>query len=98
ESVLLQHPAVKEAVVVGIPDPYRGEIVKAYVVLQEGVSVDARELLAFCRERLAPHRVPREIEFRTELPKNLIGKVLRRKLIEEELAKRQGEASAPAEG
>jgi long-chain acyl-CoA synthetase len=62
-------------------------------VLREGASVEPRELLAFCRERLAPHRVPREIEIRTELPKNLIGKVLRRKLIEEELAKRH--ASAP---
>jgi len=93
EKVLLEHPAVQEAVVVGIPDPYRGEMVKAYVVLREGASVEPRELLAFCRERLAPHRVPREIEIRTELPKNLIGKVLRRKLIEEELAKRH--ASAP---
>jgi long-chain acyl-CoA synthetase len=93
EKVLLEHPAVQEAVVVGIPDPYRGEMVKAFVVLREGASVEPRELLAFCRERLAPHRVPREIEIRTELPKNLIGKVLRRKLIEEELAKRQ--ASAP---
>lgn len=90
ESVLLQHPAVKEAVVVGIPDPYRGEMVKAFVVLQDGQAVTERELLAFCRERLAPHRVPREIEIRSELPKNLIGKVLRRKLIEEELAKRSG--------
>ncbi len=95
EAVLLQHPAVKEAVVVGIPDPYRGEMVKAFVVLRDGVTLDERELIAFCRERLAPHRVPREIEFRQELPKNLIGKVLRRKLIEEELAKRQA-GHAPA--
>lgn len=82
EDVLFEHPAVKEAAVVGVPDPYRGETVKAYVVLKEGQRVTAQELEAFCRERLAAYKVPRLFEFRDELPKTLVGKVLRRALRE----------------
>ncbi|HZG88349.1 long-chain fatty acid--CoA ligase [Paenibacillus sp.] len=88
EEVLFQHPGVKEAVVAGVPDPYRGETVKAYVVLQDGAEVTAAALEAYCREHLAAYKVPRLIEFRAELPKSMIGKPLRRALVEEERAKR----------
>ncbi|WP_124726995.1 long-chain-fatty-acid--CoA ligase [Staphylospora marina] len=87
EEVLFEHPAVKEAVVIGVPDPYRGETVKAFIVKKEGMNVTAVELDAFCRERLAKYKVPRLYEFRDELPKSTVGKVLRRILVEEERQK-----------
>lgn len=80
EEALYRHPAVKEAAVLGIPDEYRGESVKAFVVLKEGQEASAEELIAFCRENLAKYKVPRVIEFRKELPKSAVGKVLRREL------------------
>jgi long-chain acyl-CoA synthetase len=83
EEVLYEHPAVVEAAVVGAPDEKRGEIVKAYVVHKESEMIKPEDLQAFCRERLAPFKVPRVIEFRKELPKTLVGKVLRRALREE---------------
>jgi long-chain acyl-CoA synthetase len=91
EEVLYEHPAVQDAVVAGIPDPYRGETVKAYITLKTGASVTEPELLKFCRDRLAAYKVPRVIEFRSELPKSLVGKILRRKLVEEELERLNGE-------
>jgi long-chain acyl-CoA synthetase len=84
EEVLYLHPSVQEAVVAGIPDPKRGETVKAYVVLKPGQTATAEEITAFCAERLAPFKVPRLVEFRLELPKTQVGKYLRRVLIEEE--------------
>ena len=87
EEVLYEHPAVLEAGVAGIPDPYRGETVKAYVVLRPGATVTPEELDAFCRERLAAYKIPRAIEFRDTLPKSAVGKVLRRVLVEEEKAR-----------
>ena len=80
EEVLFEHPQIKEAVVVGVPDPYRGETVKAFVVLQEGGAASAEEIMAFCRERLAPYKVPRQVVFRDSLPKSGVGKYLRREL------------------
>ncbi|MBI4416623.1 MAG: long-chain fatty acid--CoA ligase [Euryarchaeota archaeon] len=88
EEVLFQHAAVQEAAVIGVPDPYRGETVKAFVVLKAGATATDLEIIAFCKERLAAFKVPKAIEFRTELPKSLVGKVLRRALREEELAKK----------
>lgn len=85
EEVLFEHPAIKEAAVAGVPDEYRGETVKAYLVLKEGAALSERELDVWCRERLAAYKVPRKVEFRDSLPKTIIGKVLRRKLLEEEL-------------
>jgi long-chain acyl-CoA synthetase len=87
EEVLFEHPAVQEAAVLGVPDPYRGETVKAYVVLKAGATATEAELLAFCKERLAVYKVPKLLEFREELPKTIVGKVLRRALREEEVRK-----------
>lgn len=87
EEVLYEHEAIQEVVVAGIPDPYRGETVKAYIVLKEGKSVTESELDEFSRKYLAAYKVPRYYEFRKELPKTAIGKILRRSLIEEEKQK-----------
>lgn len=87
EEVLFEHPKVQEAVVAGVPDAYRGETVKAYIVLKEGKNAAAEEMIAYCREKLAPYKVPKMVEFRQELPKSAVGKLLRRKLVEEERAK-----------
>ena len=80
EDVLYQHEAVREAAVVGVPDPYRGETVKAYVSLRPGQSATAEELIAFCRQQMAAYKYPRQIEFLDELPKTVSGKLLRREL------------------
>ena len=80
EAVLFEHPAVKEAAVIGVPDERRGETVKAFVVLKEGQTATEEEIIAFCKERMAAYRVPRLVEFRQDLPKSIIGKVLRREL------------------
>jgi long-chain acyl-CoA synthetase len=87
DEVLFQHPKIQEAVSVGIADPYRGETVKAYVVLKPGETATAEEVIAFCREKLAAYKVPKLVEFRASLPKSAIGKVLRKVLREEEEAK-----------
>ncbi len=87
EEVLYLHPAVQEAAAIGVPDAYRGETVKAFVALKPGATATDQEIITFCRERLASFRVPRQIEFRKELPKSQIGKILRRALRDEERAK-----------
>lgn len=84
EEVLYQHPAVQEAVVIGVPDEYRGETVKAFVVRKKEAALTEEELTAFCRENLAAYKVPQIIEFRESLPKTAVGKILRRTLREEE--------------
>jgi long-chain acyl-CoA synthetase len=84
EEVLYQHPKVQEAVVAGIPDLYRGETVKAYVILKKGETATEQEIIAFCRGKMAKYKVPTAVEFRTELPKTIVGKILRRMLVEEE--------------
>jgi acyl-CoA synthetase (AMP-forming)/AMP-acid ligase II len=93
EEVLFAHPAVLEAAVAGVPNPYCGETVKAYVVLKPGACASAEEITAYCRVSLAPYKVPTEVEFRNELPKTMIGKVLRRVLVAEERQK-QGAVGA----
>ncbi|MFC9032688.1 AMP-binding protein [Streptomyces arboris] len=80
EDVLYTHPAVREAAVVGVPDTYRGETVRAYVSLRPGTSVEPGELGTYCEERLAAYKYPREVEILTELPKTASGKILRREL------------------
>jgi long-chain acyl-CoA synthetase len=90
EEVLFMHPKVMEAVVVGIPHPQRGDdTVKAFIVPKPGEQPTVEEIKEFCKLHLAPYKVPREVEFRTELPKTLVGKVLRRVLVEEEKAKQK---------
>ena len=81
EEVIAAHPGVAEVAVAGIPDAYRGETVKAWVVCKPGQSLAESELQTWCRERLAPFKIPTQIEFRTELPKSSVGKVLKRELI-----------------
>lgn len=84
EEVLFEHPKVKEAAVIGVPTTEPGQKVKAYIVLRDGEKATPDELLALCRARLAEWEVPWEIEFRRELPKSFVGKVLRRVLVDEE--------------
>jgi long-chain acyl-CoA synthetase len=80
EDVLYGHPAVREAAVVGVPDEYRGETVKAFVSLKEGESAGEDELIAFCKERMAAYKYPRMVEIIDEVPKTATGKILRREL------------------
>ena len=88
EEVLFEHPDVSEAVAVGVPDEYRGESVKAFVVRRADSTVTETEILAFCLERLAPYKAPKELEFREELPKSTVGKLLRRVLADEARAEK----------
>jgi long-chain acyl-CoA synthetase len=85
EERLYEHPAVKEAAVVGIPDPRSGEAVTAFVVLKGGYEgkVRAEEITSFCKEKMASYKAPKFVEFKGELPKTAAGKVLRRELKEE---------------
>lgn len=91
DEVLHEHPKIKEAVSVGIPHSSKGEVIKAYIVPEDGVELDKAEVLAYCRERLAQFKVPRQIEFRDALPRTMVGKVLRRILRAEELEKQAGQ-------
>ncbi|MFA7468392.1 MAG: long-chain fatty acid--CoA ligase, partial [Desulfotomaculaceae bacterium] len=83
EDVLYSHPSVAETCVIGVPDTYRGESVKAFVVLRPGQEANEEELRAFCKEQLTPYKAPRSIEIRNELPKSAIGKILRKELRKE---------------
>jgi long-chain acyl-CoA synthetase len=87
EEVLLRHAGVKDVVVVGLPLGLRGELIKAYVVLKDGAHVTQAEILDHCRKNMAKFKVPKRVEFRDDLPKTIVGKVLRRLLIDEELKK-----------
>jgi long-chain acyl-CoA synthetase len=89
EEVISRHPKVSEAAVAGIPDTYQGEAVKAWVVVKVGETVSEEEIRDMCRKELAPYKVPSQVEFRSELPKTLVGKTLRR-----ELARQHREAQA----
>jgi long-chain acyl-CoA synthetase len=83
EEIIAAHPAVMEVGVAGVPDPVKGEVTRAWVVLKAGRSATEDEIRAYCRERLAPYKVPAKVEFRTDLPKTMVGKVLRRALVAE---------------
>ena len=84
EDLLYQHPKIKEAAIIGIPDYHKGEVPKGFVVLKEGVSITQREIISYLKKDLANYKIPRHIEFRKNLPKNTTGKILKRALIEEE--------------
>jgi long-chain acyl-CoA synthetase len=92
EEVIASHPAVAEVGVAGVPDRVRGEAVKAWVVLRDGQQVTPSEIRAYCRARLIDYKVPRCVEFRDSLPKTIVGKVLRRELVREEVS---GHGSPP---
>ncbi len=89
EKIISLHPKVEESAVIGIPDNYRGEKVKAFVVLKTSETLNEKELLKYVRERIASFKVPRTIEFVDSLPKNVMGKLLRRILLEQERCKRE---------
>ena len=90
DRVLMGHPAILEAATIGLPDAKRGETVKSFIVLRPGHQVTADEVLAYCRENLAPYKVPRAVEFRDSLPRSSVLKILRRELRAQELAKLEG--------
>lgn len=87
DELIYQHPKVKEGICVGIPDAYKGERIKAFIVLKEGEQATEEEFITYFRQHLTPYKVPSEVEFRRELPKSMIGKILRRALREEEVKK-----------
>ena len=95
DEVLHEHPKIKDAVSVGIPHPSKGEIIKAFIVPEDNVTLTKAEVLTYCRERLAQFKVPRQVEFRKELPRTIVGKVLRRELRAEEIEKQK--RGAPVE-
>ena len=83
EEILMDHPAIQDVGVAGVPDPKRGEVVKAWIVLTEGHDLDRAELKTWCIDKLAKYKIPSEIEIRAELPKTHVGKLLRRELVRE---------------
>ena len=87
EEVLYEHPDVQETIVIGVPDAYRGETVKAFVTLKAGAKVTEQELIDFAKGQLAAYKVPKIVEFRDELPKSAVGKLLKRELRDEEAQK-----------
>ena len=89
EEVLFEHPKVAEAVCIGVPEKFFGEVVKAFIVPKEGSEVTAEEIIEFCKARLIKYKVPRQVEFRTELPKTLVGKYLRKDLTIDEQRRRR---------
>lgn len=89
DEVFYENPKIQEACAIGVPDPKRGENVKLFVVLKEGEKATREELIEYAKTKLATYKLPSEIEFRTELPKSTVGKVLRKELKAEEMAKRQ---------
>jgi long-chain acyl-CoA synthetase len=98
EEVLYEHEKIKEAVCYGVPDAYRGETVKVAIVLKEGQTATPEEITEYCRTKLAKFKIPKLVEFRQELPKSPIGKVLRRVLVEEEKKKTTKSESGKAQG
>lgn len=97
EEVLHQHPKVAEAAVLAVPNPLREQVVKAYIAPRDGETLTRAEVIQFCQDKLAKYKIPREVEFRKELPKSAVGKVLKRVLKEEESKTRSGER-APGSG
>ena len=95
EEAVYQHPSVEEVTVIGIPDDYRGESPKAFVKLKEGTEpVDEAGMIEFLKERLGKHEIPKEVEFRAELPKTLIGKLSKKELVQEEREKHEAQKTA----
>jgi long-chain acyl-CoA synthetase len=95
DELIYQHPKVKEGITVGVPDAYKGECIKVYIVLKDGETATPDEFEAYFIEHLTPYKVPSQVEFRSDLPKSMIGKILRRALREEEI---QRSKANPTEG
>ena len=89
DEVLYAHPKIKEACAIGIPDSHSGERIKAYVVLKDGETSNVIEILDYCREKLTRYKVPKEVEFVSDLPKSAVGKILRKELRRMELIKKK---------
>ena len=89
DEVLYRHPKVSEAAAVGIPDEYRGETIKAFVTLKQGETATEAEIIDFCKDKLAAYKRPKVVEFRDDIPKSAVGKVLRKNLRAEEVAKQE---------
>jgi len=89
DEVLYEHPKIKDACSIGVSDEYRGETVKSFIVPNEGETITEEEVFEFCKEKLAPYKRPKKLEFRKDLPKSAVGKILRKKLREEEEAKKK---------
>jgi long-chain acyl-CoA synthetase len=87
--VLYQNPVIKEAAVIGVPDEHKGEVPKAFVVLKDNLKISEHEVLQYMRERLAGYKIPKHVEFRSDLPKNTSGKILKRVLKDEEEQKQK---------
>ncbi|MTI00434.1 long-chain fatty acid--CoA ligase, partial [Roseibium sp. RKSG952] len=88
EEAIYQHAAVAETIVIAVPDDYRGQAPKAFMKLKDGHSLTGEELKKFLKEHLSPIEMPRDFEFRDELPKTMVGKLSKKELVEEEAAKR----------
>jgi len=87
EDTIYENPAVNECAVVGIPDPYRGETVKAFVSFKKGMSISSEELIEYCKKKMAAYKCPKQIEIVPEIPKTVSGKILRRVLRDQSTAK-----------
>ena len=90
EEVVKEHPKVLDVAAAGIPDPHRGETIKVWIVPKPGETLTEEDVKTFCRDRLAKYKIPTQVEFRTELPKTMVGKILRRALVEEETKRQAG--------
>ncbi|HNV48788.1 MAG TPA: AMP-binding protein, partial [Spirochaetota bacterium] len=94
EHCLDAHPKVLEACAIGVPHATRGESIKAFVVLKPGETATEDEIIGFCKNKLAPYKLPTEVEFRDDLPKSTVGKILRKELRAEELEQRKKEKAS----
>jgi long-chain acyl-CoA synthetase len=92
DGILMDHPKILEACTFGVPDSYRGETVKAYVVVKPGETLTPEDVIAFCKQKLAAYKVPRQVEFIDALPKSAVGKILRREVRELDRKKREAAA------